>query len=564
MAKRWTLWGLFAVLSVAALISSLGTAFQTLPLNPDMAEMAMIYNGTVHHGWMFPFTWRFTQDNQVLSLLPFAEIYYALAGVSGSTIIIQGWLIFVVNAALTGMLVKVATKSWRWAWLAWLLALLASPMAVGQPAILAYPVTHNSVWAFGSLGAIGLIRYFTDRPKWALPLVLACVFVGTVSDPWFDAAFTAPVLLLAWKSPKWFQADKTMRHPLTKSVIIIYIMGRITYFGLELLHMAPGRGIGFASPSAMIHHLLLLAKSTGILLQFYPFPSNLLGWVLWSTYIIGLCGVVTLSFQARRENSPAVRILLVFSRLSIGIIAAAYVLTNFAHSLWAARFLVNVFYLAIAALVTFGAVHWFTSSTLTKLLLGVTLIGYVMLGLTTIDRADWRYTPNWAGTHKLSKWLIAHNYKNGYGQYFEANTPLLGVASNEKIIARPLSCNMGYLIPRLASGDDQFWFATAPLPSHRGSQFVAFDENDAKWQNCAIRDFGKPDQKFRHGALNIWVYRHDLSQQLILEQSAFRHKWTLMNIARNRQAIANIGKTLDISSAWAQSAYTWLLKKGIA
>jgi hypothetical protein len=34
MAKRWRL---FAVLSVAALISSLGTAFQTLPLNPSHA-----------------------------------------------------------------------------------------------------------------------------------------------------------------------------------------------------------------------------------------------------------------------------------------------------------------------------------------------------------------------------------------------------------------------------------------------------------------------------------------------------------------------------------------------
>ncbi|MDA8152978.1 MAG: hypothetical protein M0003_09755, partial [Acidithiobacillus sp.] len=151
MAKRWALWGLFAVLSVAALISSLGTAFQTLPLNPDMAEMALIYQGIVHHGWRFPFTWRFTQDNQILSLLPFALIFYALAGVSGASIIIQGWLIFVVNALLTGLLVKVATKSWRWAGLAWLLALLASPMAIGQPAILAYPVTHNSVWAFGLL-----------------------------------------------------------------------------------------------------------------------------------------------------------------------------------------------------------------------------------------------------------------------------------------------------------------------------------------------------------------------------------------------------------------------------
>ncbi|WCE94314.1 hypothetical protein [Acidithiobacillus ferriphilus] len=39
MTKRWALWGLFAVLSVAALITNLRTAFQTLPLNPDMAEM---------------------------------------------------------------------------------------------------------------------------------------------------------------------------------------------------------------------------------------------------------------------------------------------------------------------------------------------------------------------------------------------------------------------------------------------------------------------------------------------------------------------------------------------
>ena len=53
MTKRW---GLFAVLSVAALIRSLGTTFQTLPLNPDMAEMALIYQGIVHHGWRFPLT----------------------------------------------------------------------------------------------------------------------------------------------------------------------------------------------------------------------------------------------------------------------------------------------------------------------------------------------------------------------------------------------------------------------------------------------------------------------------------------------------------------------------
>ncbi|AUW33047.1 hypothetical protein A5904_09045 [Acidithiobacillus caldus] len=336
--KNLPLLGLFVVFSIAALISSLGTAFQTLPLNPDMAEMALIYQGIVHHGWRFPFTWQFTQDNQVLSLLPFSIIFYALAGVSGTSIIVQGWLIFVVNALLTGLLVKVATKSWNWAGLAWLLALLASPMAVGQPAILAYPVTHNSVWAFGLLGTIGLIRYFTDRPGWALPLLLVCVGVGTISDPWFDAAFTAPILLIAWKSPKFFQTEKATRRTLIKSVIITYIFGRIAYFGLELLHMVPGRSIGFSSLSAILHHLVLLAKSMGMLLQLYPFPSGWLTWIFWGVYLVGLCGAVILSFQARRQISPTVKVLLAFSWLSIGIISAAFVLTNFANGIWASRF----------------------------------------------------------------------------------------------------------------------------------------------------------------------------------------------------------------------------------
>ncbi|MDD3761452.1 MAG: hypothetical protein PHO57_11590 [Acidithiobacillus sp.] len=566
MTKRWALWGLFAALSIAALISSLGTAFQTLPLNPDIAEMALIYQGIVHHGWRFPFTWRFTQDNQILSLMPFALIFYALAGVSGASIIIQGWLIFVVNAALTGLLVKVGTKSWIWAGLAWLLALLAGPMAIGQPAILAYPVTHNSVWAFGLLGTIGLIRYFTDRPKWALPLVLACVFVGTVSDPWFDAAFTAPLLLLAWRSPAWFHADKTTRRALIKTVIITYIAGRITYFGLELLHMVPGRGIGFASPSAMLHHLVLLAKSTGILLQFYPFPSGDLAWVLflWGIYLISLCGVVILSFQARRQVSPAIKVLLAFSGLSIGIIAAAFVLTNFAHGLWASRFLVNVFYLAIVALVTFGAVRWFAGNNLTKLLLLITLTGYVMFGLAAIDHANWRYTSKWAGTNSLAKWFVTHNLYNGYGQYFEVGAPLLGIAANEGITVRPLSCNMGYLIPRLSSGDDQFWFGAAALPSSQKPQFVVFDQADHKWARCTIKSFGNPAMKLKHGALDIWVYRHDLSRQLIMAQHDFKHKWMLMNIANNRKAITKVGKTLGIDSGWAQNVYTWLLKRGIA
>ncbi|MHB1494142.1 MAG: hypothetical protein ACYCUY_01655 [Acidithiobacillus sp.] len=299
-------------------------------------------------------------------------------------------------------------------------------------------------------------------------------------------------------------------------------------------------------------------------MQLYPFPSGGLTWMLWGVYLVGLCGAVILSFQARQQISPAVKVLLAFSGLSIGIIATAFVLTNFAHGIWASRFLVNVFYLAIVALVTFGAVRWFAGSNLTKLLLLITLIGYVMFGFAAIDHANWRYTSNWAGTHSLAKWFVTHNLYHGYGQYFEAGAPLLDIASNERITARPLSCNTGYLIPRLSSGDDQFWFGAAALPSSQTPQFVVFAQADPKWARCTIKSFGNPAMKLKHGALDIWVYRHDLSQPLIMAHDDFKHKWMLMNIANNRKAITKVGTTLGISSGWAQNAYTWLLKKGIA
>ncbi len=216
------------------------------------------------------------------------------------------------------------------------------------------------------------------------------------------------------------------------------------------------------------------------------------------------------------------------------------------------------------ALVTFGAVRWFAGSNLTKLLLLITLIGYIIFGFTSIDHANWRYTSNWAGTHSLAKWFVTHNLYNGYGQYFEAGAPLLGIASNEGITARPLSCNMGYLIPRLSSGDDHFWFGATVLPNSQEPQFVMFDRADPKWVRCTIGTFGNPNMKFKHGALDIWVYRHNLSQQLIMAQDDFKHKWLLINIANNRKAITKVGTTLGIRSGWAQNAYTWLLKHGLA
>lgn len=571
MSKRNKLYSIaFLIISLLALASSLGTAFKTMPLNPDMAEMALIYKGMVHYGWSFPFTWRFTQDNQVLSLLPFAEIYYVFAGVSGSSIIVQGWLIFVINAGLSGLLVKMATHSWRWAVIAWLLALLANPMAVGQPAILAYPVTHNSVWAFGLLGIYWLIKYLTVNQgqavttfNWDLALLLACVFIGTVSDPWFDAAFTAPALILAWRSSKWFQADESTRMSLIKGLIITYIAGRATYFCLELIHMVPASNISFASPAAMKQHLLLLVKSMALFLQLYPVPNSILMWGVWIIYAVAIGWVSVLGARTAARMSLSERVLLRLCGLSIAVISIAFVVTGFAQGIFSARFLINSFYLYIVMFAVLSTSLWKSGIRWARQSLILVMAGYTILGLGAINQTGWRYNPELGDIPALAHWLQLHNLRYGFGQYFGANAPLLPIVSDSEVIARPLSCNMGYLIPRLSSGDDQFWFGTQ-IPSNHGSQFVLFESDNSSWPTCATKDFGAPNKKYRFNSWSILVYNHNLMPQVLQSYKAFGNAWEKMNISRNRKGIEKVSQALGINPAGLQNAYTWLLVHHLA
>lgn len=181
-----------------------------------------------------------------------------------------------------------------------------------------------------------------------------------------------------------------------------------------------------------------------------------------------------------------------------------------------------------------------------------------------INHANWRYKSNWNGTDSLSRWLIKHDFYNGYGQYFDVNSPLLNIVSSGKITARPLSCNMGYLIPRLSSSDDQFWFGQKPLAQYNKLEFIAFNKTSQRWNKCAIKTFGKPYQVLFYRSLKIFIYNRNLSSQLNKGYRSFQSHWKLINIANNRTAINKVGKTLGVNSEWAQYTYTWLLKNGIA
>lgn len=559
--KKRAAWGAVLFFSAIFLAASLGSAFKSLPLNPDMAEMALIYQGTASHGWWFPFTWRFTEDNQILSLLPFTEIYYAIAGVSGISIIVQGWLIFVADAALAAFLARVSGFPGIWATAVFCLCLGAPPDVLGNPAILAYPVTHNSSWAFGLLGAAALVRYITARPRWALPVVLGCVFVGTVSDPWFDAAFTAPAAILAWKSVQWFGMDPAGRRRLITGLVVSYVSGRLGYAGLELLHMVPGRSLTIASPEAMVYHFQLFLRSLGLLLQLYPVPAGYRLWV-WLFYIF-IFGIF--AFSAIRKScrqTPAAQVLLFFCGFSVGVIGAAFVLTGFASGMGSSRFLENVYYLSLIGIVAAGLKLWQSGSGFQKALPFLFFLSFLTLSITAGSQSGWRYHPDWGRSSNLAGFLEKKDLHYGYGTYFSSGSPLFSIFSNGKVTSRPISCNNGFMVPRLSSADYQFWFKMQTLHGSN-KNFVIFPR-DKNWKNCTMKAFGIPDEKFFHDGFNVYVYQKPLIEPLLASKGEFDRSWERNNIRRNRRGIQEAGKVLGIQTRWIQSAYSWLLKNDLA
>ncbi|QFX96658.1 hypothetical protein [Acidithiobacillus thiooxidans] len=552
MIKHWLMWGLFAVLSVAALISSLGTAFQTLPLNPDMAEMALIYQGIVHHGWRFPFTWRFNQDNQFLSLLPFALIFYALVGVSGASIVIQGWLIFVVNAMLSGLVVKTVTRSWMWGYLAWLIALLAGPMAIGQPGILAYPVSHNAVWMFGLIGIIALLRYIIDKPRWAFPTMLVCVFTGTVSDPWFQAAYTLPIIFLLWKAPALFSRDKSDFRIAIKWIVAAYVVGRITYFIFADFNIFSQQSISFASPSIMLKHLILLTKGIGTYLCLYPLPTNFISLVVWFIFIFSVLVVFCFAIIYRKLLPASFIIVILFAFYSSALMSILFVVTNFATGGWAIEYLINIFYLFILSLLAIAYV--FESMNFSaRIFTRASVIAYLVLSMTLIVNGDFRFSPNWGETKKVVYFLVKNHLYFGYGSYFGAQSPLFALASDGAITGRHMGSNMGLPIIQMGNGDKGFWYSD---PSKETTpQFIIFSKADSELISITKKYIGPPNRVIYFLNYTIFIYDRNLLPHLLANRWLSNNRWRQMNIERNVKGINKVCRSLNINPLPIEHAY---------
>jgi hypothetical protein len=557
MIKRWAWWVLFAVLSIAALISSLGTAFQMLPLNPDMAEMALIYQGIVHHGWRFPFTWRFNQDNQFLSLLPFALIYYAVAGISGAAIVVQGWLIFVVNCVFSGFLARVLTESWKVGWLVFVTTLLANPFAIGQPGILAYPVSHNSVWTFGLIGIIAIITYIKKRFSRSLLILTLVVFLGTVSDPWFQATFTLPSILLLWRLSKSVPDQRIELIKAMRLIILSWFIGRITYSIGAYYGMFSSQSISFSSLSIMERHVTLLFDGIGTFFSILPLPTN---FVSWTALLIFSCSMPVVTYFTalnRKSLTTEQKAFFMFTLYSITTLCVLFVVTGFATGKWAVEYLISAYYLIILDAVIAFRISY-SKNLMLRICLYASVSAYLILCVSSIENVGWSYSPKWGSTKQLVNFLENNHLHFGYGSYFGAQSPLFGLASNNRVIGRHISQSGGALVISMGNGDDDFWYDRSDITIK--PQFIVFSRGDSPLIPLATNEFGKPEKKLNFLTYRIYVYNRNLLPKLLRNRFLSKLEWEKMNTERNIKGIINVCKSLGIDPNIIIRAYLGLVR----
>ena len=566
MAKRWALWGLFAILSVAALISSLGTAFQTLPLDSDTAEMAIIANGVTTHGLDWLIHWQFPPDNQILSLLPVATLYYWVFGTSLTTIILQGWLIFFANAAITSAIVKDVTKSLFSGFIAFFLALVANPQTVGSPTILAFPISHNIVWFWGLLGAYGLIRYISGRSN-GLLLVALTAIVGTISDPWFTAAFTIPAMIISWKSMRWFHTELYRKSVIIKTIAICFIFGEIISMTLHYFGFFLPNGDPIASLALLIKHIPILVKSLLLMFSFTPIPNDGFFMVIWVLYAVTAAITTFILFRLKISGDNVERITIRFFIISIYTILFAFIVTGFAQNIQASRFLVNVYYSVI--IIISIMVHRYRENTrhenrVLSIATSVALICYIALTARLITENGIRYdvSMNEQTPNTIVKYLEEKHLNYGFGPYFQnVNTMLLNVVSSGKVTGVPISCNMGYMTPFFGGGGNKLWLSPDKSVIH--NQFVVFRRGDIRYNKCIENNAGIPNKVYHIDNWTIFKYHKNLTP-MMLDNVKIKHEaWVVDNIKRNRIGITKVCEQLGISQRWVQSAYGWLLAHGI-
>ncbi len=519
---RWRL--PLAALLLVGLWSSLHHALWAWPADPDLATPWLVWREVLREGPRVLLRWRFAQDNWLLSLLLPDLALFPLTGGSPRVVLLQGWAVFVLSAALLFALLRPVAGPRPAALLAGLL-LLAGPPALGHVGFLTYAVSHQVSTLWGLAGLCAACAFGRRGRPPLLLAVLVCQVVGCLSDPWLGAALALPLLLAALLLATLRPDARRRALALAATVALGMVLVRAR---LLVLHALPGADFVPAPPAAWPARLLWAARCLAAMLHLLPVPLPDPLWLpppalalpeLLPPLAAALWAAGRL-WRARRTLAPAHALLALTAALSLLATPAAMTVDAVPLEAGSGRFLGNI----MVALPLLLGCAWAAAprpARLPRAALAAWATLLVLAGLAAAPAELWRLPPSLATPRDLAlaDLLEAHGLHEGYGGYWASGSSAITWITGGRVALRPVraspppgSPGPSHVEPRLPQTFPT-WFPVAGQPPAAGNRSVFVAQPEAELcptlPDClalARRSFGPPDETLRLGPLPILVW----------------------------------------------------------
>ena len=516
---------IFACLILLIVLGAIQTCLATLPLwgaDSDIADPVLIWQGIHLHGIGFLQNWRYTGDNWLLSLIPIDFLLFALAGHAPIILLLIGLGIFYAIILLVYLIID--AECGRLAALASAAVLLFTGRpALGADGFLTYPISHGITLAWGLLGLLCATRWLrVPDKKWLIASGIS-LYIGCQSDPWGTFAFLLPmmlasvVLLLLHRAEHTGPEGRALRAVVAMGLVVIgLIITRL--FGV--LFFLPGPPHHFAPISAMLQRALIALRYIPVFFNVIPdsftaistTPTNLITGIDTAILmtLLGITGVKL--FRAITTLTLTRKFLILTSLISLGLMGAALIGSDFPLNMTTARYLSN-FFVFVPILIAIGWSGVTLYNPRGTALISILATGSIIAGLVS-NQLTLRPTIPHNGIPSLAKFLSAHHLSFGYGPYWPTEANAMNWVSKGAVTIRPIVFNpqSGRFVPKgvLTS---QAWYQHPPQSS-RSFLIVLTQANSCATKitciGAAEQQFGQPSRILPYRSLSILVFNHPL------------------------------------------------------
>ena len=514
-----------AVLAGAALLLGAWVSFHycfgVWRADPDIFVTVELWRGVQRYGPGFLSTWNYTQDNWILSLIPLSSLAFATFGPSPAVAIGLGWAFFLASVAMTGW-IAAKLAGWRAGLALSIVLIFANAQALGGAGYLGYPISHNVSMAWALLALILALRGLERDSSASCIAAGIVVFISAVSDPWAGVGIAGPLILVAI-AMAW--AHRGLRLGRNAAVLALasalgLAAARTRLFGL--LDFLPRSHFEFAGGQEMLGNLYWASKSLAAIFDILPGDagSGTAGLLNLAAIFLLLVVAVVLGGRVIRQSSLGRQLVLGVSLLSIGAMAALFIVGRWDGSLAVGRFFPNLYFLGGLLITIVAAERWPSWRWPPKLAVGAYAGLFIVTGLLSQPLA-------WSGRApppspdealELTDVLQAHGLSYGYGVFWGARALVTDALTDGRVIIRPVSFRDGNVRRRPAETSSN-WYTTAdgpPIP--RPFVVIRSDGEECPSVSACVaiaeRQFGAAAERLVWRDAVILVWPHSIATEI--------------------------------------------------